>query len=52
VSWAGHGPVPTWLDQARKLSEYWIHRLQILQALGRPSDLRADLAGRVLDGLR
>ena len=52
VSWAGHGPVPAWLDQARELSEYWIHRQQILQALGRPSDLRADLAGPVLDGLR
>ena len=48
VSWAGHGPVPAWLDQARELSEYWIHRQQILQALGRPSDLRADLAGPVL----
>jgi hypothetical protein len=34
------------------LSEYWIHRQQILQALGRPSDLRADLAGPVFDGLR
>ncbi len=52
VSWAGPGPVPAWLDQARELSEYWIHRQQILQALGRPSDLRADLAGPVLDGLR
>ncbi len=48
----GPGPVPAWLDQARELSEYWIHRQQILQALGRPSDLRADLAGPVLDGLR
>jgi len=52
VSWAGPGPVPVWLDQAREVSEYWIHRQQILQALGRPSDLRADLAGPVLDGLR
>jgi hypothetical protein len=26
VSWAGPGPVPAWLDQARELSEYWIHR--------------------------
>ena len=40
------------LDQARELSEYWIHRQQLLQGLGRPSDLRADLAGPVLDGLR
>ncbi|MDQ2811077.1 MAG: maleylpyruvate isomerase N-terminal domain-containing protein [Actinomycetota bacterium] len=52
VSWAGPGPVPAWLDQARELSEYWIHRQQILQSLGRPSDLRADLARPVLDGLR
>lgn len=51
VSWAGPGPHPAWLDQARELSEYWIHRQQLRQALGRPSDLRADLAGPVLDGL-
>jgi uncharacterized protein (TIGR03083 family) len=52
VSWAGPSPVPAWLDQARELSEYWIHRQQLLQGLGRSSDLRADLAGPVLDGLR
>lgn len=52
VSWAGTGPVPVWLDQARELSEYWIHRQQLLTAVGRPGDLRADLAGPVLDGLR
>jgi uncharacterized protein (TIGR03083 family) len=52
VPWAADGPVPVWLDQSRELSEYWIHRQQILQATGRPSDLRADLAGPVLDGLR
>jgi uncharacterized protein (TIGR03083 family) len=52
VSWAGTGPVPVWLDQLRELSEYWIHRQQLLQAVDRPSDLRADLAGPVLDGLR
>jgi uncharacterized protein (TIGR03083 family) len=52
VSWAATGPVPAWLNQARELSEYWIHRQQLLQALGRPSDLRADLARPVLDGLR
>lgn len=52
VSWASSGPVPAWLDQARELSEYWIHRQQLLQGLGRPSDLRADVAGPVLDGLR
>jgi uncharacterized protein (TIGR03083 family) len=52
VSWAGAGPVPAWLSQARELSEYWIHRQQVLQAVGRSSDLRADLAGPVLDALR
>jgi uncharacterized protein (TIGR03083 family) len=52
VSWAGAGPVPVWLEQARELSEYWIHRQQLRQALGQPSDLRSDLAGPVLDGLR
>ena len=52
VSWAGTGPVPAWLNHVRELSEYWIHRQQLLQAVGRPSDLRADLAGPVLDGLR
>jgi hypothetical protein len=41
-----------WLDQLRELSEQWIHRQQLLQALGQPSDLRADIAGPVLDGLR
>jgi hypothetical protein len=52
VSWAGSGPVPVWLDQARELSQQRIHRQQLLQALGRPGDLRADLAGPVLDALR
>ncbi len=52
VSWAGTEPVPAWLNHARELSEYWIHRQQLLQAVGRPNDLRADLAGPVLDGLR
>jgi uncharacterized protein (TIGR03083 family) len=52
VSWAGPDPVPVWLDQVRELSEYWIHRQQLLQALGRTSDLRPDLLGPILDGLR
>lgn len=52
VSWASPGPVPVWLDQLRGVSEHWIHRQQLLQALGRPSDLRVDLAGPVLDALR
>jgi uncharacterized protein (TIGR03083 family) len=52
VSWASTGRVPAWLDHARELSERWIHRQQILQAVGSPSDLRQDLAEPVLDGLR
>ena len=52
VSWASTTPVPAWLDQVRELSERWIHRQQILQSLGRPSDLRPDLAEPVMDGLR
>ncbi|HEY2999101.1 MAG TPA: hypothetical protein VGJ43_11050 [Acidimicrobiales bacterium] len=52
VSWAGRDPVPVWLDQARELSEYWIHRQQLRQALGWPPDLAPDLAAPVLDGLR
>jgi hypothetical protein len=52
VGWAAKGPVPLWLDQLREVSEQWIHRQQLLQALGRRSDLRPDLAGPVLDGLR
>jgi uncharacterized protein (TIGR03083 family) len=51
VSWAGPDLVPVWLEQARELSEYWIHRQQLRQALGRRSDLSADLSGPVLDGL-
>jgi hypothetical protein len=52
MSWASADPVPVWLDQARELSERWIHRQQILQALGRPSDLREDLAEPALEFLR
>lgn len=52
VSWASDDPVPRWLDHARELTEYWIHRQQILEALGRPSDLDEAIAGPVLDALR
>jgi hypothetical protein len=52
VSWAAAEPVPMWLDLLRELSERWIHRQQLRQALGRPGDLRPDLAEPVLDGLR
>lgn len=52
VSWAGPDPVPVWLDQARELSEFWIHRQQLLDALGRPNDLDPAVLGPILDGLR
>ena len=51
VTWAGPNPVPVWLDHVRELSEYWIHRQQLLQALGRPSDLQPTTARVLLDGL-
>jgi len=52
VSWASSRPVPAWLDHARELTERWIHRQQILEAVGLPSDLQHDLLVPVLDGLR
>jgi hypothetical protein len=52
VRWASPGLVPVWLDRRRELSEYWIHRQQLLAALGRPPDHRADVLDPVLDGLR
>jgi uncharacterized protein (TIGR03083 family) len=52
VWWAGPDAVPVWLDQLRELSEYWIHRQQLLEALDQPPDLRSELAGPLLDGLR
>ena len=52
VSWASTAAVPRWLDHARELTERWIHRNQVLDALERPVDLRPDLAGPVLEALR
>ena len=52
VSWASDSSVPIWLDQARELAERWIHRQQLLEAVGRPTDLNEDLTGPVLDALR
>lgn len=52
VSWTGPDPVPVWLDQVRELSEQWIHRQQLLQALGRPTDVRRSPLATILDGLR
>lgn len=52
VSWAGSAPAPRWLDQLRELSEYWIHRQQLLEAVGRPVDLDPTLLRPILLGLR
>ncbi len=52
VSWAGPDPAPRWLDQLRDLSEYWIHRQQLLEAVARPVDLDSALLRPVLLGLR
>lgn len=52
VEWAGSDAVANWLHQCRELSESWIHRQQLLDALGRANDLRPDLLAPVLDGLR
>ena len=52
VSWASDSLVPVWLDQARELTERWIHRQQLREAVGRPSDLDEDVAGPTIDALR
>jgi uncharacterized protein (TIGR03083 family) len=52
VSWAGPDMVPVWLDQVRELSEQWIHRQQLRQALGRPTDLNRDALATILEGFR
>ena len=52
VSWTGSDPQPAWLNQVRELSEYWIHRQQLLQALDLPADLGPDLVGPILEGLK
>lgn len=49
VSWASDRPVPKWLDQARELTERWVHHQQIRHALGHPSWLEAEITGAVLD---
>jgi hypothetical protein len=52
VSWAGPDPAPRWLDQLRELSEYWIHRQQLREAVGRPVDRDPTLLRPILLGLR
>jgi uncharacterized protein (TIGR03083 family) len=52
VTWASSDLVQRWLDHAREVSEQWIHRQQLEQAVGRPSDLSGRTASAVLDALR
>lgn len=52
VSWASSQPVPVWLDHARELSEYWIHRQQLRESLHRPPELGTPTAAAVIDALR
>jgi uncharacterized protein (TIGR03083 family) len=52
VTWASSGLVPRWLDHARELSEQWIHRQQLLDALDSPADPGGPTEGAVLDALR
>jgi hypothetical protein len=48
VSWAGPAPPPRWLDQLRELSDYWIHRQQLLEAVGRSVELDPTLLRPIL----
>jgi uncharacterized protein (TIGR03083 family) len=52
VQWAGPDESPIWLNQVRELSEFWIHRQQLLDALDRDPDLRSDVLGPVFEGFR
>ncbi|MFF5990950.1 maleylpyruvate isomerase family mycothiol-dependent enzyme [Prauserella flavalba] len=49
VSWAGADPAPLWLDCARDLTEYWVHRQQIREAVGLRPDLGEPFLLPVLD---
>jgi hypothetical protein len=52
VQWAGPDMSPIWLNQVRELSEFWIHRQQLLDALDREPDLRCDVLGPIFEGFR
>jgi uncharacterized protein (TIGR03083 family) len=52
VQWAGPDTSPIWLNQVRELSEFWIHRQQLLDALDQEPDLRSDVLGPVFEGFR
>jgi uncharacterized protein (TIGR03083 family) len=49
VSWAGIDPAPMWLDCARDFTEFWTHRQQIRQAIGKGIDPEPRLLSVVLD---
>lgn len=48
VSWAGDGPAPRWLDAARDYSEFWVHHVQIREALEH-TPLEAEYAEPIAD---
>jgi uncharacterized protein (TIGR03083 family) len=52
VSWASDQPVPKWLDQARELTERWVHHQQIRIGIGRSTWLDPEMTGAVLDTFR
>ncbi len=49
VTWAGADTAPVWLDSARDLSEYWVHRQQIREAVGLRPIIDDLTAGVVID---
>jgi uncharacterized protein (TIGR03083 family) len=50
VTWAGGEPAPRWLDAARDYSEFWIHHVQIREALEH-TPLDAEYAEPIADTL-
>ncbi len=48
VSWAGAEPAPRWLDAARDYSEFWVHHVQIREALEH-TPLEAEYAEPIAD---
>jgi uncharacterized protein (TIGR03083 family) len=48
VTWAGDEPAPRWLDAARDYSEFWVHHVQIREALEH-TRLEAEYAEPIAD---
>ncbi len=48
VTWAGDEPAPRWLDAARDYSEFWLHHVQIREALEH-TPLEAEYAEPIAD---